>query len=141
MTASHMSLDNTVTRSRGRTVTLWTGQIALAIFFMVSASLKLLGEPSTVAGFADIGQWLRYVAGACELAGAIGLLIPRLSGVAALGLAGLMVGATVTNLFLMPGMAPMAVVTVLLGVVFVLIARARRPETAALVAAVRRRAS
>jgi hypothetical protein len=37
-----------------------------------------------------------------EIAGAVGLLIPRLSGVAALGLAGLMVGAAVTNVTILP---------------------------------------
>ena len=86
-------------------------------------------------------RWRSHLTGACELAGAIGLLIPRLSGLAALGLAGVMLGATATNRFLLPGMAPIAVITVLLGVVFILIARARKPETTALVRALRRRAS
>jgi len=44
------------------------------------------------------GQWLRYLAGALELAGAVGMLLPRLPGLAALGLAGLLAGATATNL-------------------------------------------
>jgi uncharacterized membrane protein YphA (DoxX/SURF4 family) len=143
MTATHLSLARTVNRGRAFTATLWTGQILLAVFFAVAAAPKLFGDPATIATFETIGfgQWLRYLTGACELAGAIGLLIPRLSGLAALGLAGVMVGATVTNLFLIPGMAPAAVVTILLGVVFVLIARARRPETAALVERLRRRAA
>jgi hypothetical protein len=38
-------------------------------------------------------------------------------------------------------MAPIAVITALLGVVFILIARARKPETTALVRALRRRAT
>jgi uncharacterized membrane protein len=143
MTASHLTLAHTVNRGRARTATLWTGQIVLALFFVVAAAPKLFGDPTAVAMFETVGfgQWLRYLTGACEIAGAIGLLIPRLSGVAALGLAGVMVGATATNLFLLPGMAPAAVVTILLGVVFVLIARARRPETTALVRAVRRHAN
>jgi putative oxidoreductase len=143
MTASQTSLHRTVNRGRALIVTLWTGQILLAVFFAFTAAPKLLGDPATVASFESIGfgQWFRYLTGACELAGAVGLVIPRLSGVAALGLAGLMVGATATNLFLLPGMAPVAVVTVLLGVVFVLIARAHKAETIALVRAVRGRAS
>ena len=44
------------------------------------------------------GQWLRYLVGALEVAGGIGVLVPRLSVLAAAGLALLMVGATVTNL-------------------------------------------
>jgi len=108
-------------------------QILLAVAFVGIAAPKLLGDPTAVASFETIGfgQWFRYLTGACELAGAIGLLIPRLSGLAALGLVGVMVGATLTNLFLMPGMAPVAVVTVLLGVLFAVIARYRLPRTVA----------
>jgi hypothetical protein len=144
MTASQLSATTpTMTHARAVTVTLWTAQILLAVFFALAALPKLLGDPATVESFRSIGfgQWFRYLTGACELAGAIGLLIPRLSGVAALGLAGVMVGATVTNLFLLPGMAPVAVVTVILGAVFVLIARARRPEIKAVAATLNRRAT
>jgi uncharacterized membrane protein len=115
-------------------------QVLLAVFFIVASAPKLLGEPTTVASFNTIGlgQWFRYLTGVCELAGGIGLLIPRLSGLAALGLVGLMVGATLTNLFLLPGMAPAAIVTVLLGVVFGLIAWGRWPQTKALAGMFRR---
>jgi putative oxidoreductase len=41
-----------------------------------------------------VGLWLGYVVGALEIDSAIGLLIPRLSGLAAL-----LVVLTVTNLF------------------------------------------
>jgi uncharacterized membrane protein len=127
-------------RSSVRNVALWVVQVVLAIMFAFVAVPKLLGDPAAVAGFKAIGfgQWFRYLTGACELAGAIGLLIPRLCGLAAIGLVGLMVGATLTNLFLLPGAAPAAVVTVLLGVVFVLIARARWTRTKALVALLKR---
>ena len=37
MTASHLSLDHTVTRGRALTITLWTGQVLLAVFFAVAA--------------------------------------------------------------------------------------------------------
>jgi uncharacterized membrane protein len=143
MTVSHVSAVPTINRGRAVTIALWTGQILLAAFFALVAIPKLVGDPTTVATFETIGfgQWFRYLTGACELGGAIGLLIPRLSGLAALGLVGVMAGATATNLFLVPDMAPAAVATVILGVVFVLIARARRPETKALVATVSRRAT
>ena len=54
-----------------------------------------------VAMFDDIGhgQGLRLLVGVCELAGGIGLLIPRLARLAAVGLVLLMVGAVVTNIF------------------------------------------
>ena len=41
-------------------------------------------------------DWFRYLVGTLELAGGIDLLIPRLAGLAALGLTGVMVGATYT---------------------------------------------
>ncbi|MEV2191814.1 DoxX family protein [Streptomyces phaeochromogenes] len=55
--------------------------------------------------FADIGvgQWLRLVTGILEIVGGIGLLVPRLSGVAAHGLVGVMGGALVTEGFLVDG--------------------------------------
>lgn len=130
-----------VTRpARPLNILLWVVQILLAAFFVFAALPKLLGDPMTVASFDIIGfgQWFRYLTGACELAGAIGLLVPRLSGVAAAGLVGVMVGATLTNLFLLPGMAPAALVTVLLGVVFGLIAWQRWPQTRALAATLQR---
>jgi putative oxidoreductase len=128
-------------RGRAINITLWVLQVLLAAFFVFAAAPKLLGEPTAVAAFQAIGfgEWFRYLTGACELGGAIGLLIPRLSGVAALGLVGVMVGATLTNLFLLPGAAPLAIVTVLLGAVFGWIAWGRWPRTAALLAAVGRR--
>lgn len=64
-------------------------------------------------GTIGAGQWLRYVIGGLELVGAIGLLVPRLCGPAALGLAGLMVGATVTNVSLL-GASPVIPIAYLL---------------------------
>jgi putative oxidoreductase len=68
----------------------------------LSGFIKLGGSQDMVSMFTTIGvgQWLRYLIGAIEIAGAIGLLIPQLSGLAALGLVGLMIGATATNLFI-----------------------------------------
>lgn len=84
-------------------VTLWVLQILLALMFFGGGASKLGGAPEMVEMFTAIGvgQWLRYVVGALEIAGAIGLLIPRLSRLAALGLVALMVGATFTNLFIL----------------------------------------
>jgi uncharacterized membrane protein YphA (DoxX/SURF4 family) len=50
--------------------------------------------------FADIGigQWFRYVVGSLDIAGAIGLLVPRVCGLAAAGLAVLMLGAVITTI-------------------------------------------
>ncbi len=86
--------------------TLWVLQGLLAAFFLIAAAgPKLFGEATAVETFDDIGvgQWFRYVVGSLELAGAIGLVIPRLTWPAALGLTAVMVGAILTNLFVIDG--------------------------------------
>lgn len=82
-------------------VLMWTIQVLLAAYFVYSASL-LFGD-GLVGKFTEIGfgQWLRYLTGVLELAGAVGLVIPFLSGLAALGLTGVMAGAVATELFLL----------------------------------------
>lgn len=89
-----------VPRRTAGTVLLWALQLALAVVFAGAGLAKLAGDPAMVDMFTEIGtgQWLRFVVGGLELAGAIGLLVPLLAGRAALGLAAVMVGATVTNL-------------------------------------------
>jgi putative oxidoreductase len=82
-------------------VLMWTMQVLLAAYFAYSASL-LFGDG--LAGKFDeigLGQWLRYLTGVLELAGAAGLLVPFLSGLAGLGLAGVMAGAVGTEIFLL----------------------------------------
>ena len=114
-------------------VALWVLQAVLAFQFAGGGLLKLTGSPEMVDLFATIGagQWLRYVVGALEVAGAVGLLVPRLSGLAALGLAALMLGATVTNLFII-GESPWLPLGLLL--VAAVIAWGRRSRTRALAA-------
>ncbi len=89
------------------TVVTWVARLALALVFLGAGASKLAGEPAMVTMFADIGagQWLRYVVGSLDVAGALGVLVPRLSALAAAGLALLMVGATATNLAIL-GAAP-----------------------------------
>jgi uncharacterized membrane protein YphA (DoxX/SURF4 family) len=102
-------------------------------------SSALAGQTDAVAAFTRIGagQWLRYLAASCELAGGIGLAIPRLAGAAATGLVGLMIGATIVNLLVLGPAA--AVATLLLGVVCTLIARYRWHQPHSLTAAIARR--
>lgn len=90
----------TTRRVRPATVVMWAVQVALAWMFVMAGLPKLAGGQVMVDLFDAVGagQWLRYVVGVLELAGAIGLLIPRLCGLAALGLGGLMVGAALTNI-------------------------------------------
>jgi uncharacterized membrane protein YphA (DoxX/SURF4 family) len=115
-------------RARATSVALWVLQAVLAFQFAGGGFVKLTGSPEMLRLFADVGagQWLRYLVGALEVAGAVGLLIPRLSGLAALGLAGLMVGATATNLFVL-GESPWLPIGLLL--VSALIAWGRQSRT------------
>lgn len=78
----------------------WIAQILLAIFFLLAASGKLIGGPQVIERFRHWGfpdKWY-LVIGVLELLGAIGLLIPRITGHAASGLFLLMIGAALTHL-------------------------------------------
>ncbi len=104
--------------------------------FVFAGVNKLFGLQKGVMrqfGRIGAGEWFRYFVGALELAGGLGLLIPRLSGLAALGLAGVMVGAILTHLFVLPPVY-YATIPAIFAVGFLLIARARRSEIRALVA-------
>jgi len=70
-----------------------------------SSAAGLTGSQQAVQEFGLIGagQWLRYLAGTAELAGAIGLLTSWLSGLAAAGLAADMAGASIINAMVLHG--------------------------------------
>ena len=121
-------------------VLLWAGQILLAAAFVNFALAKLTG--GLVQEFADIGagQWLGYVAGTAELAGAIGLLTPWLAGLAAAGLAAVMAGATIINATVLHNTTygSLVWITAPLCAVCVLLAYGRRQQIKALATAIRR---
>jgi len=109
-------------------VMLWVLQIAAAGMFFMVGFLKLSGNAQLVGLFEAIGlgQWFRYLTGTLEVAGAFLLLIPRTSGLGALMLAGVMVGAVVTHLFIVGGSPLMAVILL---VVTGVVAWGRRQRT------------
>ncbi|GAA5118441.1 DoxX family protein [Pseudonocardia adelaidensis] len=121
------------TRSRTAHRALWVLQILLGIFFVVaSAAPKFWGDPYAVQLFTDIGagQWFRYFVGAVELAGGIGLMVPRLAGPAAVGLMALMVGAAYTQAVVL-GAPAMVLTPVIVFVLAAVIAWGRRDSIAA----------
>ena len=120
-------------RGRALTIALWVLQALLALQFVMAGLTKLFGDPAMVEMFANIGigQWFRYVVGALEIAGAVGVLIPRVSGLAALGLVCLMIGATLTNLFVLGASPLLPIVLLVLGA---LVAWGRWSETRSLIA-------
>lgn len=109
-------------------------QILIGLFFVIaSAAPKLVGDPYAVQMFAEIGGggWFRYVIGAADSPGASGCWFRGAPGLAALGLAGLMIGATYTQItvFDAPGVT---VTPIILGVLVAATAWARRADIAAL---------
>src|SRR6266478_2937405 len=112
-------------------VVLWVLQIGAAGMFLMVGFLKLSGNAQLVGLFQAIGlgQWFRYLTGSLEVAGAILLLIPRTSGLAALMLAGIMICAVFTHVFIVGG-SPLGA-TILL-VVMGLVAWGRRQRTMSL---------
>lgn len=107
---------------------LWVLQILLGLFFVLaSAAPKFWGDPFAVTIFDEIGagQWFRYVVGALELAGGVGLLTRRFCGPAAVGLILLMIGAATTQTFVLHG-GLLVVTPVVLGTLAAVIAYGRR---------------
>ncbi|MDT7746311.1 MAG: hypothetical protein QOE59_5389 [Actinomycetota bacterium] len=121
-------------RGRAPTVALWTLQVLLALMFVGGSGLpKLMGESYAVQIFDDLGtgQWLRVVIGLLEVAGGLGLLVPRLAGLAATCLVALMVGATGAQLFFLD--VGYWFTPVIVGVLLAVVAWVRRTEVVALV--------
>jgi putative oxidoreductase len=95
-----MSEQTATTAAKIGNVVVWILQILLAAQFVYNGSLLFTDQ--FVAKFDDIGfgQWFRYVTGVLEIGTALGLLVPRVCGIAALSLSGIMGGAALTELFL-----------------------------------------
>ena len=137
-TTARSTTATTARPGRTASIALWVLQVLLAAVFVFAAVPKLTGDPMALAGFElmGLGAAGMYVVGALEVAGAIGLLVPRLRGLASSCQILLMIGAVVSTLIFMPAAMVVlpAVVLVLVGVV----AYGRRHETAALFASIRR---
>jgi len=95
----------------------------LSLGFIAAGIPKLMADPQAVAGFAmaHLPLWFLYFIGVAEIAGAIGLWIPKLFRYAAYGLWIILAGAVVTTIAFTttPGMAVMPVVYgIILGIIF-----------------------
>jgi putative oxidoreductase len=85
--------------SKGKTIALWIVTILLTAMFLFSGSMKLLHPDQAKPMFVKYGYaaWFATFIGACEVLGALGLLIQRLAALAAAGLAIIMAGAVYTH--------------------------------------------
>lgn len=105
-----------------RNIIAWVLQVLLGLAFIATGFNKLRDLPATIGMFGSMGlpSALAYVIGGAELLGGIGLLVPRLTRLAALGLLIIMIGAVVMHATKIPGGlaggVPAIVLLVLLGV-------------------------
>jgi DoxX-like family len=117
---------------------LWTLQVLLAAVYAFSAFGKLTAEAQNVAGFEamGLGHTGMYVIGALELAGAIAMFVPRLTGLAATCFVALMTGAVILTLAI--GGGALVAIPATVGVVAAVVAWGRRDSTRRLIAQLRR---
>jgi hypothetical protein len=124
--------------ARVANVGLWTLQVLLAAVYAFSAYNKLTAEAMTVAGFEAMGLGTTgmYVIGALELAGAIAMFVPRLTGLAATCFVALMIGAVIITAAI--GGGALVAIPASVGVVAAVVAWGRRDSTRRLIAQLRR---
>ncbi|WP_024279062.1 DoxX family protein [Xanthobacter sp. 126] len=80
-------------------ILIWVLRVLMAGLFLFAAFGKLSGQPMMVQEFDAIGlgQWFRYFTGAIEVVGAVALLVPAVSGFAAVLLLVVDIGAFVAQ--------------------------------------------
>ena len=117
---------------------LWIVQGLLAALFLLAGGSKLVMSAEQMASPGPIQLpvlFVRFI-GVCETLGAIGMILPGLTGIrpgltplAAAGLVIIMIGASVVNV--MNNMATFAIPTVILGLMaaYVVYGRLRRQTT------------
>jgi putative oxidoreductase len=81
--------------SRTMPIVLWVLRVLMAALFLFAAFAKLTSMQMEVDAFAmlPVGQWFRYLVGLLELTGGICVLIPTISGLGAIVLLVVDVGA------------------------------------------------
>ena len=123
--------------SRAASAGLWTLQVLLAAVYAFSAYGKLTAEAQNVAGFEAMGLGMpgMYIIGLLELAGAIAMFVPALTGLAATCFVALMVGAVILTWAI--GGGALVAIPATVGVVAAIVAWGRRDSTRRLVAQLR----
>ncbi|GAB2667612.1 DoxX family protein [Nocardia goodfellowii] len=132
MTTANASADfaaATYRPGKTRNRVLWTLQIVLGLFFIIASGGPKLVMPNTLIENApqnlSFPFGLLIFIGVVEVAGGIGLMVPRLSALAAAGLSVLTVLAAATQAFI-AGQPGMAIFPLVLAAIFAWIAYERR---------------
>lgn len=115
---------------------LWTLQVVLGLFFIIASGGPKLVIPNMLMDNAPenltIPLGLLIFIGVAEVAGGIGLMVPRLSAMAAIGLSVLTVLAAATQAFIADKPA-MGIFPLVLAAIFAWIAYERRDSITSLV--------
>jgi uncharacterized membrane protein YphA (DoxX/SURF4 family) len=119
------------TVGRGRNYALWTIQILLALLYLFSGSMKFVMPVAKMnEGAVKFPGLFYHFIGTCEVLGALGLILPGLTGIrrgltplAAAGLLIIMIGATTVTL--MDGMGMVALLPFVAGVLVAIVAYGR----------------
>lgn len=84
--------------SKGKMIAVWVLSGLVAAMFLFAGGTKLLMADQIKPMFVKFGYaaWFATFIGVCEVLGGIGVLIPRLAGLAAACLSVIMVGAVYT---------------------------------------------
>ncbi len=85
--------------SKGKTIALWTVSGLLGAMFLFSGGVKLVHLDAVKPMFVQYGYaaWFATFIGVCEALGGLGVLVPRVAGLAAACLGIIMVGAVYTH--------------------------------------------
>src|SRR4051794_40531489 len=114
-----------------RNVGLWLVQGVLAALFLFAGGMKLITPTEALSLLSPFpGEFIKFI-GACEVLGAVGLVLPLALGIrreltplAAAGLAIIVVGATVSTLAI--GGGALALIDVVIGVLAATVVYGRR---------------
>ena len=92
--------------AKTKNIVVWLVQVTVSLLFFSVSIQKLISTDEVVANFKhwEMPDHFYLVIGTFELLGAIGLLIPRSAGMAALGLMFIMAGAIYTHIIHDPAM-------------------------------------
>lgn len=137
-TATSANLSTTTAYRPGkiRNRVLWTLQVVLGLFFIIASGGPKLVIPNMLMENAPenltIPLGLLIFIGVVEVAGGIGLMVPRVSALAAAGLSVLTVLAAATQAFIADAPS-MAIFPLVLAAIFAWIAYERRATVSSLV--------
>ena len=104
---------------------LWGASGIVTLIMLMGGAMKLSGQEIALKSFADLGMpgWFGLFIGVCEVCGAIGIWIKRLSSVAAAGIAAIMLGALYYHIQFPPLAAGVPATIVLICAIYVCIRR------------------